>query len=98
MPPANQQEIKEFTGYNHQQPVISIFPNPSTSGSIMSISSNDPEGFSMYIHNVLGQLVYEKKDIGRSGFEFDLSSQPKGVYFINIIQKEKIYTKKLILK
>ena len=34
---------------------------------------------------MLGQTIYEQKNTTKSEHDFDLSAQPKGVYFLNII-------------
>ena len=50
--------------------------------------------------NSLGEFVYEEKEIVTKEFtkEVDLSNQPKGVYFLEIISNKGVVKKKLILQ
>ena len=78
-----------------------IFPNPTN--GIVNIVFNHMsslESIQLSIMNSLGELVYEEKAIVTKEFtkEVDLSNQPKGVYFLEIITDKGIVKKKLILQ
>lgn len=66
-------EIKKHT-------VVSIFPNPSSSGTF-NIVCESPE--TMYLYNSIGALVLKIKKASKNG-QLDLSHYPKGVYMLYI--------------
>ncbi len=74
-----------------------IFPNP-TSGkfqvynNIISSSS-----LVLEIRNYLGIKVFSTP-ITNSGLTIDLTSQPKGIYFVSIFDDEKVMTRKLVMQ
>ena len=73
---------------------IHIFPNP-TNGKI-NLELEDKTINSFIITNSTGQLILEKK-ISNNKIDADLSKQPKGIYFINLIGNKYLETKKIIL-
>lgn len=85
------------------QPTISVFPNPSNGIFSLHINkTNDKSSSSFYtIYNMIGNVVLEgktdntSKDINES---IDMSSFPKGIYFINVVTNGVSSSSKLILK
>lgn len=75
-----------------------VFPNPNKGQFQLNISLEEQEKYSIHIHDIRGQLVYDKDNLVQTNLDIDLSTQPKGIYFVNIIQKDKIYTEKIILQ
>lgn len=74
---------------------ISVFPNPTA--GIISISSNsNVNDFEIKVVNVLGEEIYKTKMLSNTT-ELDLSKQPNGVYFVQIISKENSITKRIII-
>jgi len=71
---------------------IEIFPNPS-SGKINIKTENKIQ--SIDIFNLVGECVYSNYNIDNN--IFDISKNPNGVYFLNILTNQKNYTKKIIL-
>ncbi len=72
---------------------INIFPNPSS--GIFTIESSERIS-SIEISNVLGEKIYsEKNNSGKASV--DLSTQPKGIYFIKVVSYKFIQTKKVII-
>jgi len=93
----NKEEFLNFEEY--QQPShnsLSIFPNPHP--GIFAIEWNDPSitEYSLEVINSIGCLVYERKNVLPGITEIDISSQPKGIYFIRIQAGDKIYSEKMI--
>lgn len=62
---------------------ISVFPNPTT-GQVSLTSGKQLTDASFKLINVAGQVVVEKKKIAGSTFNFDVSEQASGIYFIEI--------------
>ncbi|HEX8516249.1 MAG TPA: T9SS type A sorting domain-containing protein [Bacteroidia bacterium] len=74
---------------------INIYPNPSPGIFLVSIGGNSEKH--LRIHNVKGQLVYEKQ-FREENIQVDLGKYPKGIYTIEIIADQVKRSKKLILK
>jgi hypothetical protein len=75
-----------------------IYPNP-THGNINIRTTGDFFRFSVRIYNVIGQLVKEMEIHLNGGktFSIDLSSLPKGQYFLSMMVENEIITKKIII-
>ena len=73
---------------------INIFPNPSN--GIFSIKSENKISF-VKIMNVFGECIYKSLMLNAQSL-IDLSSQPKGIYFIRINNESGNTTKKLIIQ
>ncbi len=77
---------------------IQIYPNPTNGKFTFELPSSVfhlPSSVSIY--NILGELVFSSSVFGlRSSVSPDISNQPSGIYFINIISGEYNYYHKLI--
>jgi len=77
---------------------ISFFPNP-TSGTFIIRSTEKISQIT--ITDLSGQTIYKKEflssPLGVRGVEIDLSSQSKGIYFIQLITERESLTRKIIL-
>ena len=71
-----------------------ISPNPSS--GIFKITSS--ENFQSSVYDVFGREVCHSTNPPVNQSALDLSSQPKGIYFIKIISGDKIVTRKIILQ
>jgi len=87
--------IKEI----NQNRNIYISPNP-TSGIIKINHSGIKKDFKLSIQNILGQEIIKPKLIShnQNNLQFDLSSQPKGIYFIKLANKDFVKTKKIVVR
>ncbi|GIV28834.1 MAG: hypothetical protein KatS3mg027_2648 [Bacteroidia bacterium] len=77
---------------------ILLFPNPTSGKFTLQTSSNFDEKYSVKIFDYTGKLIYSENNIINSTLNIDLSGNTKGVYLINIIQGNKIYIEKLIIR
>ena len=75
---------------------IKIYPNPSH-GTINIRTTGNNNIFSIKIYNIIGQLVKELEMHGEKILSIDLSSLPKGQYFLSLVTENDIITKKIIL-
>ncbi|HLG36278.1 MAG TPA: T9SS type A sorting domain-containing protein [Bacteroidia bacterium] len=72
----------------------SVYPNPSN--GIFTITSRE-EITSVEIYNEIGEQVCNSK-AGCQKQEIDLSTQPKGIYFIKVKSEDKISTRKIVVE
>jgi hypothetical protein len=74
---------------------VSVFPNPNN-GSF-SINTNIINS-KLKIFNMLGEMIDSRILNDQEYYRIDLSSHPKGMYFVKIYSKEKIFTEKIIVQ
>jgi hypothetical protein len=72
---------------------LSIYPNPSTGVFNIDGISNTVE---MVVSNAHGQVVYTNS-IGENTL-LDLSSQPKGIYFVELRSENSVKIEKIVLR
>ncbi len=72
---------------------IKLFPNPTN--SIFRVVSKDPVFIQLF--DISGKQIFSSKR-SNTNFEIDLSNKSKGLYFINIIKNNKVFTEKIILR
>lgn len=80
---------------------VQIYPNP-TNGNF-TIELEDSEGdVEIRITNPQGQLVFKETTSisGRGHFEknLDLSEKPDGIYFVRVVNDERVYTGRIVKK
>lgn len=76
---------------NHLE--IEIFPNPSD--GLIIIQSDQPELLKYRIYSPAGQIM--KAGQVHSREQFDISSFPEGMYYIEIIAGNEVMTKKMMM-
>jgi N-acetylneuraminic acid mutarotase len=80
---------------------LEVFPNPASNAVTINFSASAKGKLTLNITNELGAAVYSenKKDFtGDYVNTIDLSSQPKGVYFVEMVLGSERRTKKIILE
>jgi len=85
--------------YNLQ---VQMYPNPTTGQFTLTILDNTFNVFTISIHNAMAQTVFTETCNSEAGLfskAMDLSSEPKGVYALEIIADGMIiYSDKIILE
>lgn len=81
---------------------ISISPNPSTGELLINFFNTETQKTKISLYNIKGQLISELFNeafqTGEIQKKTDISSYPKGIYYINITNtKESINTKIIVL-
>ena len=88
-------EIVESTDLS----AINVFPNPSNGKFTLEVVNNISPEARIEIYNVLGKKVYMAYNyIQPASKEIDLSKKLKGIYFIKLYDKEKVYIKKIVVQ
>ncbi len=71
-----------------------LYPNPVTQGKVfIETTLNSPK--KILVFDVLGTQVLETTILGT---ELNLSDLAKGVYILRVFEKDKVATRKLIIK
>ncbi len=71
-----------------------MYPNPVTNGKVyITTTQNSPK--EIMIYDVLGTLVLKTTILGK---ELSLSDLDAGVYVLRVFEKDKMATRKLIVK
>ena len=74
---------------------ISISPNPVIS-NLTLVTKQTFNNSTIIIYNSEGQKINEKKEISGNIFDFNVSEYKPGLYFIEIIEKDKKVTKRFV--
>jgi photosystem II stability/assembly factor-like uncharacterized protein/PKD repeat protein len=73
---------------------LEIYPNPSNGIFSIGVISEAKQS-QIEVYNILGECIH-RQTVTSANSQIDLSSQPNGIYFINITTDFKQYTKKII--
>lgn len=76
---------------------IKVFPNP-TSGIFTVQMHNYQAGAKVTVRDVLGNCLLEKNCIGETSQEIDLSRQPRGIYFVELLSGEERIVRKVAVQ
>jgi hypothetical protein len=88
--------------YGTDRMKISYYPNPSTGNLTLTVeSASQTQEMNFRLLNLVGQEVYSSQielTGSRTTRQFDLSSYPKGIYLIQMMNGRETITNKLILR
>lgn len=77
---------------------IQITPNPSFGKFTIELPEEiSTTSYIVYTYDVLGKIVYQEKTTERIK-NIDLSTQPKGIYFLKLQTKDNAFTQKIIIQ
>src|SRR6267378_4079780 len=90
-----------MTGMNEikNDVMLNVFPNPASKNITIIFSTSTKNKLLLKITNELGETIFSetKKDFsGKYVNTIDLSKQPKGIYFVEMIFGSERRTKKII--
>ncbi len=85
-------EIKDLT--NNQS--ISVYPNPSADGVFSLEIYPGNTNYDLKIYNVLGSEIIKSKILNRKS-KIDMSSYPKGIYFLKVSSDNNNFVRKIVL-
>ncbi|MBN4062316.1 gliding motility-associated C-terminal domain-containing protein [Bacteroidales bacterium AH-315-I05] len=87
--------IENHLNFNNDR--IDIHPNPNSGIFNLMIELDNETTVAVEIMDVLGNLVYRKGDVNTNGnLEVDISTHPKGIYFVKIVSGDEIVVKKVV--
>ncbi len=90
-------DLLELNVRHSLQNTTTIFPNPNNGEfTLTMVSENKNTPTSIYIYNTLGEILYKDQNIDHHVIYFDISGQPKGVYYVKVIKGEEMYVDKII--
>lgn len=92
---SSSQNINDFSENN-----IQIFPNPTNSILTITFPLQYMNDFNLIkIYNTLGELVYSQKiNSLQNQITINLSDLSEGIYFLEILQQNKLFQNKIIIK
>lgn len=80
---------------------LSVYPNPFSDKTNISIELTKPSSVSYSIYNVLGEVVYTENAgslaSGSHEFVLDATNISSGMYYLNIMVDDKLVTKKITI-
>ncbi len=74
---------------------IDVFPNPVSETINLNFSDNKSENINISVLNLQGQLLYNVTQTSNE-LKIDVSSYPKGLYFVKVKSDENVITEKII--
>jgi hypothetical protein len=75
---------------------VNIFPNPATDVINVLITSIE-DVTEIVVLNIIGEVIYNNKNVTSRINKVDMSQQANGVYFVKVKSGDKIITEKVIL-
>ncbi len=82
---------------NHNQKYFSIFPNPTT-GNFTIQMRNYQQSAKLSVRDVLGNCLLGRNCQGEASQEIDLSNQPKGIYFVELLSGSERIVRKVAVQ
>lgn len=74
---------------------INAYPNPAS--GLINVSLNQPvNNAAVKLIDLTGQTLMQQNNISGNSFTLDVSTNPPGIYFIQLTVNEKIVSKKLV--
>ncbi len=82
---------------NNGNSVFAIYPNPSNGVFVLQDKRAKVLKADLDIYDIHGKKIVSYIDALINNLKIDLSSQPNGIYFVNIKTQEEVTTKKIII-
>jgi uncharacterized repeat protein (TIGR03803 family) len=79
--------ITSINGVSSNSGAVKIYPNPSNGMFTFELKVNS-EKLKVEVYNIMGEKVYSQYSIANAQFSIDLNTQPAGIYFYRITDKE----------
>ena len=73
-----------------------MYPNPNYGNFIIALSGSNENLLSIEITNLMGSIIYKKQKIQSKSLNIDISTHPKGIYFVKAFFGDKVFVEKII--
>ncbi|MBP1672783.1 MAG: C-terminal target protein [Bacteroidetes bacterium] len=87
-------DVENFSQETHS---VTLFPNPSSDMVTVNINKDNYQTYSYRLFDMNGKLVLESK-IMEPNFKIDVSTYPKGIYFLLLENGLESYKEKIIVQ
>lgn len=80
---------------------LNYYPNPNSGRFTLNFVLDQKDEVSVTVMDILGKEVYKEKLLDFQGTydnQIDLSGKEKGIYILQISQKKKILTRKILIE
>ncbi len=78
---------------------ISVYPNPSSGKFQLQLNGNIPEEFELTVTDISGRIIYRQQiDNYRTDAQIDIADCKSGMYFLKLINDNKVLSTKLIVE
>ena len=88
------------TQYTDAKPLLINSPNPFYGSTRITFNSPGKRDQKLLIYNTKGELVYKTAAgcrLPAAGFVWDASRHSSGIYFVKLMDGERVYTRKMVL-
>ncbi|PCJ83926.1 MAG: hypothetical protein COA57_10175 [Flavobacteriales bacterium] len=94
-------QIEEPESVVAQEPAFQISPNPTAGKFEVRNTKHETGNWTVEVYSVLGERAYFNNSVTNELITVDLSSHPKGIYFVKVVcenlpQQECVYIEKLV--
>jgi ligand-binding sensor domain-containing protein len=80
-----------------QESFFRVYPNPTTSTlKLELLDADEVSSINVEIYSMMGERIFQDILLGARQYEFDLSSMPKGIYFIRVLKGNENGIEKVI--
>ncbi len=93
---SNKCNLTGIESYNLQESEFSVFPNPNN-GEFVLKSNAFYKSLTITVINILGEKIYEEKNLNSNSIKINLNDKNAGVYFIYLTGDKFGIVKKMIL-
>ncbi|MBK8847441.1 MAG: T9SS type A sorting domain-containing protein [Bacteroidetes bacterium] len=87
-----------FVGVNEilELDIVNVYPNPTDGIFTIDVTGNATD-ITIAIYDNKGAMLHTTNESDGNKYVYDLSNQPKGIYYIRVLSKNGIVTKKLVI-
>jgi hypothetical protein len=86
---------------NDGEGITNLYPNPANNSTSFGVKVNDAKSISWTMTNMVGQVIMTGQEAnaqpGETRFTIGTASLPEGVYFVNVMVGDKMYTQKVVV-
>ena len=75
-----------------------VYPNPTTGKFHLTIAGDVAQRYELKIINLIGQEIERQEIQPEIEYNFDLSTYPKGIYFVQIEAGNESFIKRLVVR